>query len=88
MANSRPVFSFREAVADSGDLVTEHTGANKGAIGPANPLGHAVREASLGSQGDDQGSVGSQPNHKLDLRAHYAVVTVLVHFIKQEQQLE
>ena len=38
-----PIFGFREAVADSLDLATEHTGAKEGAIGPANQVAHAVR---------------------------------------------
>ena len=42
-AESGPVFGFREAVADSLDLATEHTGAKEGAIGPANQVAHAVR---------------------------------------------
>jgi len=42
-AGSGPVFGFREAVADSLDLATEHTGAKEGAIGPANQVAHAVR---------------------------------------------
>jgi hypothetical protein len=42
-ARSGPVFGFREAVADSLDLVTEQTGAKEGAIGPANQVVHAVR---------------------------------------------
>ena len=37
-ARSGPVFGFREAVADSLDLATEHTGAKEGAIGPANQV--------------------------------------------------
>ncbi len=33
---------FRDPVADSLDLVTERTGAEEGAIGPANQVAHAV----------------------------------------------
>ncbi len=50
-AGSGPFFGFREAVADSLDLVTERTRAEEGAIGPTNQVAHAVGMGQPKSRG-------------------------------------